>query len=71
MSAIKYRVSIIKACVMLGHILMLVTIIPEEESLMHNGGFTHIKKMLVIISYINDRLDYLSLYAHQSMEPHQ
>ena len=62
-SAIKYRVSIIKACVMLGHILMLVTIIPEEESLMRDCTY----EMLVI----NDRLDYLSLYAHQSMEPHQ
>jgi hypothetical protein len=44
---------------MLGHILMLVTIIPEEESLMRDCTY----KMLVI----NDRLDYLSLYAHQSM----
>jgi hypothetical protein len=48
---------------MLGHILMPVTTIPEEESLMRDCTY----KMLVI----NDRLDYLSLYAHQSMEPHQ
>jgi hypothetical protein len=58
MSAIKYRVSIIKACGMLGHILMLVTIIPEEESLMRDCTY----EMLVI----NDRLDYLSLYAERS-----
>ena len=38
---------------MLGHFLMLVTIIPEEESLMRDCTY----KMLVI----NDRLDYLSL----------
>ena len=45
---------------MLGHLLMLVTIIPEEESLMRDCTY----KMLVI----NDRLDYLSLHAHQSMD---
>ena len=44
---------------MLGHLLMLVTIIPEEESLMRDCTY----EMLVI----NDRLDYLSLYAHQSI----
>ena len=46
---------------MLGHILMLVTIIPEEESLMRDCTY----KMLVI----NDRLDYLSLYMHYVERP--
>ena len=55
----------VKACVMLGHILMLVTIITEEESLMRDCTYT---------LQCGQRLDYFIIAprrAHQSMEPHQ